>query len=139
MMHSPVSTTLGDYRWQEYDAWGSPISGNGNGSSYGQCVSIWAPAKSIKAAHHLNNASGVWSGTSFSSPIVAGVAARYLEQFPTDAGNWNSGMPDQVWQWLDSEATKKLSDGVTDIIFDKGPESRSSLVYYYYRYRTIGY
>lgn len=56
------------------------------GSDYGSQVDIWAPAQFIRAAVRINNndelAPRVHSGTSFAAPLVAGLAALRLEQFP---------------------------------------------------------
>lgn len=137
MMHSPVSTVKGDYRWRKYTGTTPAKDGErDSGSNYGNCVSIWAPAHNVMAAHHQGGSHAA-SGTSFASPIVAGVVARYLEAYRSDSRNWSSAMPDQVWSWLDYEATQKLQDGETEIIFDKGAGSRSKHVYYYYRYRIL--
>ena len=75
------------------------------GSNRGPCVSFYAPADRIKSASiESNNAyrdrtdQTVSSGTSFASPIVAGAAARWLDQYP-----WLT--PAQVWYWLQQTAT----------------------------------
>jgi hypothetical protein len=66
------------------------------GSSGGQCVTLFAPAKNVTVANMKADSSGlprgyrdptvtngVSSGTSWSSPIVAGVVARILQSNPT--------------------------------------------------------
>lgn len=48
-------------------------------SSYGSYVTIYAPGENIWTTQRdLSNPYGAWSGTSFSSPVVAGVAALVL-------------------------------------------------------------
>lgn len=96
------------------------------GSNYGACVDIYAPAKQIHAAHiaaanayrddvywindwnqlaHNYNYYGFdWtvesatSGTSFSAPIVAGIAARLLQTFPSMSVR-------DVWNFIHDSAT----------------------------------
>lgn len=52
-------------------------------SNYGVCIDIFAPGSFIKSAWFTdNNASNTISGTSMSSPHVAGVAALYLQAKP---------------------------------------------------------
>lgn len=75
------------------------------GSSYGPCVSIWAPAWNLRVAHsaHANSyrdPGGASSGTSFSAPYVAGVIARLFELNPTLSST-------QVWNELTSRADQR--------------------------------
>lgn len=52
-------------------------------SNFGSCVSIFAPGENIVAAHKsAPNAYALVSGTSFASPITAGIAALILQQKP---------------------------------------------------------
>lgn len=79
----------------------------GNGSNVGECVSIYAPAESVLVAslsgYRDNTDVCESSGTSFAAPLVAGAAARLLEQHPT----WN---PREVWDQLIGSATSLSSN-----------------------------
>ncbi|HEY0593462.1 MAG TPA: S8 family serine peptidase [Thermoanaerobaculia bacterium] len=84
-------TTQSDQRYQ---------LGANDGSNFGECVSIYAPAHVIHAAHiaapnayrddssyvvdpwDVNTMEFYASGTSFAAPVVAGVAARLLQKYP---------------------------------------------------------
>lgn len=69
-----------DYRLQFWDG-SQPRIGQEGGSNGGRCVSIYAPAMDIYAARNSSTtAYGLAAGTSFASPLTAGVAARYMEQ-----------------------------------------------------------
>ena len=93
-----------DARWQrEHD--GVPIvteDGTGSGSNAGDCVGLYAPGDQITVA--LNNTAanqpqyGKESGTSYASPIVAGLAARYIEDRVTRTGTKPTAR--QVYEFL---------------------------------------
>ncbi len=53
-------------------------------SNFGNCVDLFAPgANVVGALNTVDVGSKSWNGTSAASPFVAGVAALYLEAFPT--------------------------------------------------------
>ena len=77
--------TYKDYRWQEWDGALARIGPN-SGSNGGACVSVYAPACAIYAASRETTTAYTPtnprpSGTSFASPLAAGVAARYIERY----------------------------------------------------------
>jgi subtilisin family serine protease len=105
-------TTASDVRWQcptiggeacytEYLNDGTPVI---YGSNYGPTVDIWAPAHNIKSAHILSDTAyrtlpQSKSGTSFASPLVAGVVALMRASNPS----WS---PDTLWQQLQASASE---------------------------------
>jgi subtilisin family serine protease len=73
------ATTDDDERWQE---------GTNETSGYGQCVDLFAPGHGIVTAFPEGDppdpsGTSVESGTSFATPHVTGVVARYLAANPT--------------------------------------------------------
>jgi subtilisin family serine protease len=56
-------------------------------SNYGPCVDVFAPGRDVPTANHTSpTAYTTKSGTSFAAPLVAGIAAIYLNDHP-GAGN----------------------------------------------------
>jgi subtilisin family serine protease len=75
-------------------------------SNYGSVVDILAPGVNITSDYYSSNtATATMSGTSMSSPHVAGAAALYLEANPT-------ATPAQVQSALTSNATANVISGV---------------------------
>jgi hypothetical protein len=109
-----------DYRWP--------------GSSFGSCVDIWAPAHGMRVASYTttDGTRTDSSGTSYSSPIVAGIAARRLQAAPGTT-------PDQLWDWLrvpagpwgaTSGATTTMSYGGAPLIRDLKTTPHSRMVFF---------
>lgn len=73
-------------------------------SNYGSCVDIFGPGSSITSTW-LNGGTNTISGTSMASPHVAGVAALYLDQYP-------SSSPAQVDAGLKAAAVQGKISGV---------------------------
>lgn len=74
-----AGTTPDDRRWQRRDANGQYLIGQGAGSNGGACVSAYAPATDFVVAYGpYPEMTAVMTGTSFSSPLAAGVAARWM-------------------------------------------------------------
>ena len=77
-------------------------------SNWGPCVNIWAPGTEILAAVPSLNSThytGILSGTSMSSPFVAGVALQLLSAFPKLT-------PDEVSRALQCLAEPDLVHGL---------------------------
>lgn len=55
-------------------------------SNYGPCVDVFAPGTDVNAAA-LAGGYTPMSGTSFAAPLVAGVAALWLQRYPGDSPN----------------------------------------------------
>jgi subtilisin family serine protease len=75
-------------------------------SNFGSCVALFAPGAGILSDWYTDpTATAVSSGTSESAPFVAGVAALYLEMYP-------SASPGAVSQTIVSQATLGVLSGL---------------------------
>jgi subtilisin family serine protease len=73
-----------------------------NFSNWGSCVELFAPGINLKTASNQGVSSyNLFGGTSASAPIVAGVAALYIEQNP-------NAHPDEVYDFLRNTSTKNV-------------------------------
>lgn len=71
-----------DYRWQTWSATNPSqiLIGQDTGSNGGACISIYAPAADIYVGLNTSTtAYDIKSGTSFSAPLAAAIALRYIE------------------------------------------------------------
>jgi len=85
-------------------------------SNYGSCVDIFAPGVGITSSTMTTTTSyQSWSGTSMSSPHVAGVAALYLHDNPT-------ATPSQV-------ATAIINDATANVLTSIGTGSPNLLLH----------
>jgi subtilisin family serine protease len=85
-------------------------------SSYGPCVDVYAPGSGITSAWIGSDTSYAdASGTSMSSPHVAGAAALYLQSHP-------AALPDEVTQAV-------LNSATTGLLTYLGPDSPNRLLY----------
>lgn len=85
-------------------------------SNFGSCVDLFAPGEGISTIWNETDTTTTFaSGTSFSSPFVAGIAALYLEQYPT-------ALPGEV-------ATAIVTNATTGVISDVGLNSPNLLAY----------
>jgi hypothetical protein len=103
------SKPSGDGRWICDSAVDDSPCSNNPGSNFGTCVTTFAPARNITSAslageraYRTGMGGGLpdsqktyGSGTSFSAPIIAGAAARFLEKFSPQFRN-----PDAVYDQL---------------------------------------
>jgi aqualysin 1 len=77
-------------------------------SNYGDCVDLFAPGDNIRSAWNNTDEedNAIW-GTSMAAPHVTGAVALYLERYP-------NATPAQVAEWLTSNATKGVVEGIQD-------------------------
>jgi subtilisin family serine protease len=109
-----------DHLWASYTN-GVRNLGVESGSNAGSCVSIYAPGTAIFAASTssrywtwtppLNGESvgpyNIYSGTSFASPLVAGVAVRYIAKTYNQTGTIPSHTA--VYDWLLAQAQTQVT------------------------------
>jgi len=85
-------------------------------SNFGPCVDVFAPGVSIySAVHTADNAYGLASGTSMSSPHAAGTAAMWRQKFPADNA-------DAVHNAINANATP-------GVVLNPGPGSPNRLLF----------
>lgn len=98
------------------------------GSNFGTCVDIYAPAHNFQHMASLQcntcyrDPTNLFflSGTSYSAPIVTGMAARLLEGHP----GWT---PVQIWNYIHDHAT---GPGCFDWVDDAHTVCRNNLLTY---------
>ena len=83
-------------------------NGNPSGSSYGIKTEVWAPGSSVQSTYLNDNQYGPLTGTSMSSPIVAGIAALVRKQHP----DWS---PQQVTQQIRITSDNVFNVGATAV------------------------
>jgi hypothetical protein len=83
-----IITVAGTKNTENDSRWNDGPAGNA-GSNYGPVVDMFAPADRVLTAHWTTttatrdpNDASISSGTSFASPLVAGIAARWLQNAP---------------------------------------------------------
>jgi subtilisin family serine protease len=83
-------------------------------SNYGSCVDIFAPGDAVDVASYRGGYA-LMSGTSFSAPMVAGVAALLYEKYPLDS-------PDRIHYSI-------IDGGTESVVGNPGPSSPNLLLY----------
>lgn len=98
----------------------SSLTAEGSGSNSGQCVSAWAPAADI---YHAQSNNSYWvemndwqwygrhSGTSFSAPLIAAMAARYMEMSYRATGIVPKRT--EIYEWLLQRSTGPVGNTTT--------------------------
>ena len=111
-----------DERWREGDVPNVAESG----SNSGECVSLWAVGASVLSARHSAHSDdyAYFSGTSFAAPVVAGVAASYIDDFRKRLGY--DPTPDYLMNDLVTDSIKTDSSGQPLIKFTTTPDGYSS-------------
>lgn len=104
-----TTSTYADRRWRSAETREGCVLpwATNQGSNYGPCVSIYAPAWNIRVAGASGATSyrtpgGASSGTSFAAPAVAGAVARLLHRYPTLSAT-------QVWTELVNRAGQRVN------------------------------
>lgn len=103
-----------DYRWQSWNADGSIHLEQDYGSNGGACISLYAPACAIEVAdtdHGTAAYTQQISGTSFSAPMAAAIAARYTEEYMSSHSG-NRPTTWQVYDFLIDTSTKNVVHNV---------------------------
>lgn len=104
-----------DYRWQTWETVNGqvlPRIGESSGSNGGPCVSAYAPACDIYVAMYTGSSDyRRLSGTSFSSPLTAAIAARYMERQRALTGVTPTAT--QVYEWLLGNSTTVVQNTAT--------------------------
>ncbi len=83
-------------------------------SNFGPCIDVWAPGHSITSTDYATNTgTRVMSGTSQASPMVAGVAALYLQNNPaaspaTVHNAVRNNSTDNIVTNIDGTSTRRL-------------------------------
>jgi Ig-like domain CHU_C associated len=93
--------------------WDTALTKTEVGSNFGQCVDIFAPGAELAIAlpdsenppNHPYGYRNIQSGTSFSAPIVAAVAARLMAEDSTLWSTPKNTIVDRVWERLKANAT----------------------------------
>ncbi len=86
----------------------SEDNGNFGGSSFGIKTEVWAPGTNVQSTYLNDNQYGPLTGTSMSSPIVAGIAALVRKQHP----DWS---PMQVTQQIRFSSDNVFNVGGTAV------------------------
>jgi subtilisin family serine protease len=86
----------------------STLNGNFSGSSFGIKTEVWAPGANVQSIYLNDNKYGPLTGTSMSSPVVAGIAALVRKQHP----DWS---PQQITQQIRITSDNVFNVGATAV------------------------